>query len=317
MKRQTTIARVALSALVVALAGCASSPRDGWTGPARPSAVSVERWTAREAPASILKSVRYWVYTTVPPGARRDALPQVLEGAYAQYQQLAPATPRDERPMHCFVFDQRRQWEEFTTRRTGADAAMYLQIPRGGYTIDDWFVAYSDGDAALFSAAAHEGWHQYAARHFKGRLPPFLEEGVACLFEPVGMEEGLPRWNLSVNPQRQAALTRAARERRLLPLGQLVTMHAGDVVDLPKPQIETFYAQTWAAARFLLEAEGGRYRPMFQKLLADTAAGAAPRWEPANTAAQLEHYLQQDFASIAAAYDAYVTHITTDKAGRP
>ena len=50
-------------------------------------------------------------------------------------------------------------------------------------------------------------------------------------------------------------------------------MHAGHVVQAPRERINAFYAQSWAFARFLNEAEGGRYRPMFRKLLADAAAG--------------------------------------------
>src|SRR5688572_27236215 len=109
-----------LLVLVTLVAGCASrAPRDAWTSPACPADVSVERWTSRDAPASVLTSPRYRIYTTLPDGSRRDALPQVLEGAYAQYQRLAPARAVDERPLHCFVFAERKQWEEFTTRRTG------------------------------------------------------------------------------------------------------------------------------------------------------------------------------------------------------
>jgi hypothetical protein len=258
------------------ITGCVASRRDVWTGPSRAANVDVQPWTSHgTAPAFVLQSPRYRIYTTLPDGSRRSALPQVLEGAYAQYHALAPTPMLDDRPMSCFVFAQREEWAEFTARKTGQDAAMYLQIPRGGYTIDDWFVAYSDSDHALFSAAAHEGWHQYVARHFRGRLPPFLEEGVACLFEDVRMNDGLPRWNLAVNPDRTTELTKAAKNLQLWPLEQLIAMHAGDVVDQPQERIDAFYAQDWAFARFLLEAEGGRYRPMFQLWLAETAAGTA------------------------------------------
>jgi len=306
--------RVFASSLLFVVIGCASSRHDGWTGPARPAEVESTRWTAREAPASVLRSSRYAIYTTLSSGSRRDALPQVLEGAYAQYQAIAPAPLVDDRPLSCFVFDRRDEWAEFTTLRTGKDAAMYLQIPRGGYTIDDWFVAYSDSDPALFSAAAHEGWHQYAARHFKGRLPPFLEEGIACLFENVRMSRGLPRWNLAMNPERSSALALARKRDRLWPLEQLIAMHAGEVVDQPQDRIDAFYAQTWAFARFLLEADGGRHRAGFQKWLADTAAGAGlvgnKPWEPAETRAILEHYLGQDLASIEQEFATFVAQIT-------
>lgn len=297
--------------VLVLVTGCAS-PSSDWRGPARPARVSLSAWPSRAAPASVLSSPRYTIYTTLPQGHRRAALAQVLEGAYAEYQSLAPAVALDDRPMHCFIFAERKEWEDLTRRRTGDDVAMYLQIPRGGYTIGDWFAVWSDTDQGFFSATAHEGWHQYVARHFEGRLPPFLEEGVACLFEDVRMVGGLPRWNTSVNGGRIDALAIAAKEDLLRPLEELITLHAGEVVQAPRARISAFYAQSWAFARFMNEAEGGRYRPMFRRLLADAAAGKLPRvWKPGATKGLLERYLQQDFAGIEQAYGAFVRRMVT------
>ena len=52
-----------------------------------------------------------------------------------------------------------------------------------------------------------------------------------------------------------------------------MTMHAGEVVALPGSKIEAFYAQNWAFAEFLWDAENGKYRPAFQRLLTDCANG--------------------------------------------
>lgn len=261
----------------------------------------------------MLSSPRYVIYTTFAERKRRNALAQVLEGAYIQYQLFAPTTPLDDRPMHCFIFAKRTEWEEFTDRQTGRDAAMYLQIPRGGYTIDDWFAAWSDTDQGLFNTAAHEGWHQYVARNFQGRLPPFLEEGIACLFETVRIERGLPRWNTSLNPLRAQMLRRAAEEGHVWRLDELIALDAGHVVQTLRPRINAFYAQSWAFARFLNEAEGGRYRPMLQEFLADAAVGKTPRrWEPHETRRALERYFQQDFAEIERAYTLFVRRITSE-----
>ena len=116
-----------LIVLTTLLSGCASRSQK-WTGPAQPERVVVNAWSQRPAPASVLNSPRYTIYTTLPNGARRKALPQVMEGAYAQYQAIAPAKLVDDRPMHCFVFAERKEWEEFTSRRTGEDALR----PAGG-----------------------------------------------------------------------------------------------------------------------------------------------------------------------------------------
>ena len=322
MKRQfRCFAGVVCVAVLVALAGCVSPRATGpWTGPAHRAEVRAQSWEVVNRPGRILRTARYNIYTTIEDTDYALTLGQLMEGAYAEYVKVAPSVRPSAAPMACYVFDDRREWAAFTAKRTGADSAIYLKIPRGGYTIDDWFAAYYLGDRSTLSVAAHEGWHQFVARHFEGRLPPFLEEGVACMFEVVRLEHGLPRWNTSFNPPRVFGLTRAVEGKYLWPLEKLITMDAGDVVDAPREKIDAFYAQSWAFARFLREAEDGKYRAMFETLMNDTAAGtvkdptgtlnvAKRSWSPAAARPILEHYLEQDLASIERSYLAFVKTI--------
>jgi hypothetical protein len=264
------------------------------------------------------------MHTTVSDPAVLSKLPQVMEGAYAQYQSLAGNLPASDRPMDCYVFAKRDQWAGFTQQHTGADASIYLQITRGGYAVRDWFVSYYVGEDSTYSVAAHEGWHQYVARHFRSRLPPFLEEGTACMFESVRFKNDLPRWDLSINPTRALSLRNTIDSHKLWPLEKLITLHAGDVVRLPGDRIEAFYSQSWAFARFLCEADNGRYLPAFQRLLADTAAGnpgdgASPMrrmmgaWSPATVKPMLEHYLGKDLAAIDAEYQAFIRRMAYEQ----
>jgi hypothetical protein len=247
-----------------------------------------------------------------------------MEGAYAQYQMFAGNVPESDRPMKCYVFGKRDEWADFTQKHTGADARVYLQITRGGYTVGDWFVSYYVGGDATYSVAAHEGWHQVVARHFKGRLPPFLEEGTACMFESVRFSGELPRWDLTINPSRTLSLRNSIEANKLWPLDKLVTMHAGDVVKLPGDRIEAFYSQSWAFARFMTEYENGKYLPAFRQLMKDTAAGnsrdqtqslrkALNLWSPAAVRPLLEHYLAKDLREIEEEYDKFIKHIAYDQ----
>jgi hypothetical protein len=331
---------MALAALLLALGGgavggCASgasgsSARGGeWTGPSAESPVKRVRWDYQNAPGVILETAHYQIHTTIDDEAVLKGLPQVLEGAYTQYQDFAVAPPSG-KPLKCYVFGKRSEWADFTQKNTGSDAAIYLQITRGGYCIGDWFVSYYVGEKATYSVAAHEGWHQYVARHFKGRLPPFLEEGTACMFESVqfaGSGGHLPRWDLSLNPNRTHGLRRARENGVLWPLEQLVRMHAGDVVHLPGDKIEAFYAQNWAFARFLWEYDDGRYRPAFKKLLADTAAGtvydptrtlhrAHGAWSPGSVKPMLEHYLGKSLAEVEKEFAAFMRDVAVTQFNR-
>ncbi len=314
--RRTCLTFSLLSLLCI-ITGCTSGQRVVRTGPFTLADVHVENWSYEGEPAKRVVTPHYVVYATVANDEFLESMGQLMEGALAEYRRFAPAVPDDERPMECYLFANRPQWARFTKEKTGDDAAVYLQINRGGYTVRDWYVAYFLGDVGTFCVASHEGFHQFAARYFRTRVPPFLEEGIACLFEDVTWDGRLPRWDLSVNYGRQSALRRAVEKGLLLPLTELASLHAGQIISRSTDQIAGFYAQCWAFARFLWEYKGGRYRPALQRILSDAAEGTlhgttgprntpTPFWNPHSAKPLLEHYLQTDMATIEKQYHAYM-----------
>ena len=322
--RRTPLTLLAL--LFLCAAGCAST-RSELTGPSDPARIRVEPWRFEGKPAKKLVTPHYLIYTTVEDEEIVASVGQLMEGALSQYRRLAPAVAATDEPMECFLFQSRHQWASFTKGKTGADAAIYLQINRGGYTVGDWYVAYFIGDVGTLSVAAHEGWHQYVARHFESRLPPFLEEGLACMFEEVYWGDGrragsgpLPRWNFSRNRSRMLGLRNAVEGDRLLPLAELASMHAGQVVDQPGEQIEAFYAESWAFAKFLWDGEGGRHRPALRRILTDAANGNlfpgnnsrktdGGLWDPESARPLLEHYLGSDLEAVDVAFRTYAQRL--------
>lgn len=323
------VRRAGASILALVLAGCASAQRPvlgRWEGPSAPVPVDRSRWSppSRASNGECLTTAHYRIYTTVDDPTVRAALPEVMEGALAEYEKLVPGITLTDRPMDCYVFGQRREWSDFTRGETGSDARIYLQISRGGYTVRDRFVAYYLGPYATYSVASHEGFHQFVARHFKGRIPPFLEEGLATTFESVQWDDGEPRWNRSININRAQALRNVLDVGATYPLDRLVTMHAGQVVDKSGEKIEAFYSQAWAFARFLWEADGARYRPALQRLLLDTARGTVEdptgphrgnpnAWRPASVKPVLEHYLGLPWSQIDRRYKAFMRKAAYDE----
>jgi hypothetical protein len=310
---------------VVSLAACSSSqstPQNNWSGPTVMASVSVADAAPGGASAKVVRTDHYEIYTTIPDRPEFiSGLAQLMEGAYGMYRTLAPSVAPTDHPMRCYMFGTQLEWRDFTRLHTGPDSTVYLQITRGGYTIHDWYVAYYlGGDNSTYSVAAHEGWHQFVARHFKGRLPPFLEEGLACMFEDVEWNQGLPRFNLTLNPDRALSLRRVVDANELFPLSELITLHAGNIVGRPGIRIEAFYSQSWCFARYLWEGDNGKYRPALQKLLTDTAAGTVydPTgslrlsylgWNPNGVRPLLEHYLGEDLATIEDGYRQFIQKV--------
>jgi hypothetical protein len=305
----------------VLFVSCAASAK--LEGPTVAAPVETSNWSYNSVPGTLLKTDHYNIYTTEDSPDVLRSVPQVMEGALGEYQKIAPGVPLTDRRMDCYLFGNKGQWIDFTRRHTGAQAGIYLQINRGGYTIRDWYVSYYVGDAATYSVAAHEGWHQFVSRHFKGRLPPFLEEGIATMFEDIHWKDDLPEWNLGINRTRVQGLRRSVEGKFLFPLSELVGMHAGNVVNQSGNRIEAFYSQDWAFATFLWTGENAKYRPALRQLMSDTADGTVfdPTgvhkdnrlpWSPQGVRPMLEHYLGMNLDAVEVEYLKYIHKVAFD-----
>jgi hypothetical protein len=316
-------------ALLIALAffatGCMTPQQAQFHGPSAPAAVHTEPWTYGTDQGVLVHTDHYDIYTTISDPDVRRRIADVMEGALGEYQRIAPGVPLSPRPMQCFVFGNRQEWTEFTVRHTGGAAAIYLSIGRGGYTVGDWYAGYYLGStAATVSLAAHEGWHQFASRNFKGRLPPFLEEGIATMFEDLRWENDLPQWNLTLNRSRLQSLRDAVEGNYVFSLSELSQKHAGNVVAGSSNKTQAFYGQSWAFAAFLWGAEDAKYRPALRRLLSDVADGTVydPTgahqnsqlpWNPAGVKPMLEHYLGMNLDQIDAEYQKYIRKVAFDE----
>jgi hypothetical protein len=314
------------SLLAILLLGCTAPSHPTTTDRATiatPVIARVSGETIEGIPGACVELPHYVIHSTIPDPEALQKIGQVLEGARQAYRSLAPQVPSSSYPMECYFFETRPQWAAYTKAHTGDDAAIYLRVNRGGYTINDKFVAYWIGQIGTYSVAAHEGFHQYVARHLKGRLPPFLEEGLACMFEQVEwVEQGknmqpLPSFDVRKNHARLIALRIAADSNDIYPLQKLITMHAGQVVGKRSAQIEAFYAESWAFARFLHERHPESLRRMLVdaskgQLFADSStqdAMGAPLWDPKMAQPMIEHYLDMKLPSIEAEFARYVKAI--------
>jgi hypothetical protein len=309
------------------LAGCAQNQTQSlgtWVGPTTASDLQLSTAHYTDADVTTVSTAHYTIYSTMTDQDFLRQIGQLMEGAYPVYQSIAPGIPETDRPMICYLFATRAQWADFTRKHAGSDSSIYLHIHQGGYTRFDQYVAYYFGDGATCSVAAHEGWHQYVARHFKGRLPPFIEEGIATTFEGVQFVNGLPRFNRSINQDRALSLRKAIEDKDLWTLSDLLQMHAGNVITLTNGRIMAFYAEAWAFARFLWEADNGKYRPAFQKMLLDIATGNVwdpsgsfrsrlGPWIPAASIPMLEHYLNEPLSQIDAEYSRYIQSLAYDE----
>lgn len=290
------------AALLVTMAGCSTQPAESRKSQALPSVYdrlaesiryepavrSVEPWENPYGQGLCIRTRHYRLYTTLMEPLMLPQAPAYLESVYSAYQTQLPSPITDGEPMDVYLFGTRDQWEQFTKDTAGDDADVYLKIVKGAYTAKGKVVAYNIGLTQTFALIGHEGWHQFNQARFVYRLPSWLDEGIATLFETYRNEDGRFVFEPQRNLMRLGALRQAVLRNRLLPLRQLITLNPGQFLDASGSDdlILSFYAQNYALVRFLRENNYGVRLQNYHQLLNDGAAGHWP--------------LQGEFADLAA-----------------
>jgi len=296
-KRNAAVTRCLVSALLFLFAsGCATKKPDRLIQRTDP-------WQWRGVNGQAIQTLHYRIHTDVADADAVSRLAARMEQAYLGYRQLISERTAGlaRGPLELFVFARYEDFAAYTIDVSGAAADVNLSVGHGGYAIGDRFVCYFGNEPDVLAVAAHEGFHQYVARHTLPRLPPALEEGLAATFETT---------DRAVNPRRQLALGKAIANNALIPFDTLIMLHAGDVAGRSIDLNETFYAQCWALAR-MLETDP-TYATDLKKMLADIAIGRVLRdvgkqdgsgiYKPAAIGPLFKEYITTDWRRFEADY---------------
>ena len=179
--------------------------------------------------------------------------------------------------LDIYLFATRAQWVDFTADFAGSDAELYCRIKKGAYYLNGLCVAYNIGRQQTFSVLAHEGWHQFNSRHFKYRLPSWLDEGIAMQFEVFYARDGMYYIQPARNVYRLYGLRKAIEKGRMMSLKKLTGINPGEVIAADSDEaVATFYSQSYALVRFLKEDDYGKRLFNYQKMLSDGLYGKWP-----------------------------------------
>jgi hypothetical protein len=287
---------------------------------AEPHAIGIEPWSFADHQGELIKTSNFHIYTTMNDPLFQHLLIRVLEAAHERVSTHTPAF-RSAKPLDCYIFSSRSQWESYTRARAGSNAPIYLQISAGGYCQEGVFAGYDIGRDQTLSVIAHEAFHQYSWFAFKSRLPSWLEEGMATQNEAIEWVAGEPRFKPELNTSRLTALRQALRGNSLWSLSDLLATHAGRVIKMPQASIDAYYAQLWSFVLFLQRSPS--YAPRLDALLADASAGTltqalqgttvtpseidnfTERWNTIAGPVYLQKYINPDLAALEKEYLAW------------
>jgi len=246
-----------------------------------PAVENVEPWQNDYGDGITITTAHYTIRTTLMDPLMLRQIPGFMESAYHAYQEQLPEPVETQTRFSVYLFADRRQWEQFTKDFVAGDVDVYLRIVRGAYCLKGRCVAYNIGRTRTFAALGHEGWHQFSGRHFAYRLPSWLDEGIATLFEASRYYEGRFEFLPDRNIARLQALKSTLLRGRLIPLDKLITLNPGRLVGDPDA-VKAYYAQSYCLVRFLREDHYGKRLAAFHNLL---LAGLRGNW-PLDTTAR-------------------------------
>jgi hypothetical protein len=288
-----------------------------------PMLESVEPWENKYGPGLKLTTDHYEVYTTLLDPLILSRVPGFVESAYKAYQKQLPELVETKFKLSIYLFAKRKQWEDFTKFFVGKNSPLYLKIKSGAYCLNDACVAYNIGSDATFSVLGHEGWHQFNQRHFRYRLPSWLDEGIAMAFESSRYENGLFTFDPSRNINRLGGLKYTLVRDKMIPLRVLVGLDPGQAVRIGQDATQAFYSQSYALVRFLKEDNYGQRLAQYHQMLMGAVDGTWPLTDEAKKIASdrnipltieynraagtklFEYYIGTDFAGLEQQYQLF------------
>lgn len=296
-----------------------------------PSVRSVEAWDNPYAPGLIIKTRHYRIYTTLLDPLMLRQVPGFVEAAFHAYESQLPRPLDSQGLMDVYLFDTRGQWEAFTKLFMGPEAGIYMHIKKGAYTAKGVCVSYNIGRKQTFSVIGHEGWHQFNHHLFAYRLPSWLDEGIATLFETCRYTQGRFVFEPGKNLMRLGSLKQTMQKGRLIPLDRLIQLNPGQVINgygNDEEAVVAFYAQNYALVRFLREHNYGirlrNYHAMllggaegtwplqdaYTSLAADRTRPLTVGWNMTVSPVLFDYYINEDLRRLNAEYQAFCGKIT-------
>lgn len=304
--RQATRAVVCAAVLVgvAIVAGCRPGERTPQFQLTR------DAWDYRGESGELLTTDHFEIYTTIRDTELREALPLFLESAYQLYTDLLPPVTQASPRMQTYLFDTRTQWDRFVRETFPQRYPVYARIQHGGFAEGRLCVCYYLRRAYTLSVIAHEGMHQYFGSHFEVPIPAWLNEGLACYCEGFDFRNGRPVFLPRQNTFRLNPLRRSLAADELMPLREVLSTHAGEVVQEGRSALTSaYYAQAWALIVFLRHGARGRYADGFAAMLEDIRNGSL------HTKAQAARLTAPNPSEITLGEAVFRAYVTTDLDG--
>ena len=207
----------------------------------------------------------YRVHSDLDPAAARD-YGRRLDAMYAEYShRLADFEMPAGKKFNVYLFKKRADYVKFTGNRLPNSAGIFIPAQRVLAGFEE-----GQGRAGLRQTLQHEAFHQFAWEAISEKLPIWLDEGLAQVFEE-GVWTGDQFILGQVPPRRIAALQADIREGKFIPFKTFLTMSRESFQsNMRDPRTgQAQYNQAWAMTQFLIFSTDPQGKPRYrQRMLA-------------------------------------------------
>ncbi|MHC4520054.1 MAG: hypothetical protein ACYTAS_15800, partial [Planctomycetota bacterium] len=219
----------------------------------------------------VQETEHYTIYSTATPEQTAE-IGRVAEIVYAGYRRLADQLECDvgsHPKLKIKLFKDRDEFRRCNRVRGWAEAF---------YRKPYCYQYYSSEEINPYHWMMHEATHQLNGEVAHLTLPQWLDEGLACYVSTSQIVDAslalgridtntYPVWWLdSLAPS--GDLESDKRNGIIIPLRSIISGRGGPDID---NHFNLYYLHWWSLTHFLMEYEGGAYRPALRHLLADRA----------------------------------------------
>lgn len=220
-----------------------------------------------------VESKHYVIYSDLDRAATLDYARR-LDAMYEEYsRRLADFPVNGNEKFQVHLFKKQSDYRRFTGSRLPNSAGIFIPSMQALAGYEE-----SAGRTALRQTLQHEAFHQFAWQAISQKLPIWLDEGLAQIFEE-GVWTGDKFLLGQVPPARLKLLRDDIANNRLIPFKTLLTMSRQTYQARMKDDAvgRSQYNQAWAMTHFLVfaadEKGNARYRDRLLAWLRDMHAG--------------------------------------------
>ena len=220
---------------------------------------------ANEPHLSVLEVRHYRIHTDLEKSLAED-LGRRMDAMYEDYsRRLADFNPVHKTKFEVYLFARRDDYLRFTQNKVPNTGGVFMPSRRT-------LAAFLEGQGrdTLRRTLQHEAFHQFAHRAIHPELPPWLNEGLASVFEE-GIFLGRTFSLGQVPPRRVRQLHADIEAKRLIPFETFMRYSLKDwsvALSDDSNRGATQYNQAWAMCHFLIYA-GPAGEPTYRRRLLD------------------------------------------------